>query len=344
LEHPDDFAPIVEQGELEAAAGVLGRLRRRRKLPSVGIGVELVLADKAGKPVAAGKQISGGERYWAKATSWIKVDVAEHTLECKIPFPDPTGRAGFTATVTVSATIVDSSNVAESAVASVKGFLEPVLSEAIANYASTVKPSSSSDPVAALNDSRRRAEIALRKSMRKKLADLPGWLSAQVKSINVGFDDATKRHYDDLVRRAREGELIDATAKNEYVEATHAIELRDQWRAALVPHLSDPATRSFEVVFSDPSPQNIARVVDQVNATDALARERVYHVLSSLIDNDHLHKTSELSEMMKEIMASLRIGEGQDEPRSLPSASQPVIDAEAQTLHEGDDHSGEDRE
>jgi hypothetical protein len=340
LEHPDDFSPIVGQGELEVAAGVLGRLRRRRELPSVAVGVELVLADKDGNPVAGGKQISGGEKYWAKATSWIKVDVAEHKLECKIPFPDPTGRAGFIATVTVSAAIIDSSKVAESAVASVKDVLEPVLSEATANCASTVKPSSGSDPVAALNESRRTAEIALRKSMRKQVTDLPSWLSVQVKSINVAFDDATKRHYDDLVRRAREGELIDATAKNEYIEATHAIELRDQWRVALVPHLSDPATRSFEVVFSDPSPQNIARVVDQVNATDAVARERVYHVLSSLIDNDHLHKTSELSEMMKEIMASLRIGEGQDEPRSLTSSGQPLIDAEAHTLHEGDDHGG----
>ncbi|MFI4992915.1 MAG: hypothetical protein ACHQCH_04780, partial [Solirubrobacterales bacterium] len=137
MEHPDDFSPIVEQGEFEAATGMLGRFKRRRELPSVSVGVALVLADKDGKPVAGGEQISGGEKYWAKATSWIKVDVSEHTLEFTIPFPDPSGRAGFTATVTVGSAIVDSPTVAASGVTSVKGFLEPALSEAVANCASS---------------------------------------------------------------------------------------------------------------------------------------------------------------------------------------------------------------
>jgi hypothetical protein len=333
VDHADDFSPILEQDTLEAASGMLGRIMRRRELPAVGVGVELVLADKDGKPVAGGKQISGGEKYWAKATSWIKVDVAEHALDFKVSFPDPTGRAGFIATVTVTAAVVDSSKVAASAIASVKGVLEPILNEAVANCASTIKPSSGSDPVATLNEARRVAEAALRTSMRENFTGVPTWLSAQVNAINVIFDDATKRHYDDLVKRAREGELIDATADNKERETSHAIELRNQWREALVDHLSDPATRSFEVVFSDPSPQNIARVVDQVNATDAVARERVFHVLSSLIDNDHLHKTSELSEMMKEIRASLRIGEGRGEPPALAeSVERPAIEAEAHTV------------
>ncbi len=109
------------------------------------------------------------------------------------------------------------------------------------------------------------------------------WLSASVKSVNVTFDGSTKRHYDDLVRRARDGELFGATADNKTRTTEHAIAMRSQWRKALVPHMSNPVTRSFEVVLADPSPQNIAKVVDQVNETDAIARERVYNVLSSLI-------------------------------------------------------------
>lgn len=318
---------------------MLARLRGRRELPSVGVGVELVLVDKDGK-LAGGREITGGEKYWARASSWIKVDVAEHTLDFKIPFSDPTGRADFVAVVTVSVRIANSVDVAASAPSGVKGFIEPALGEAVASCASSVEPSSGGDPVAALNDSRRTAEAALRKSIRSENVDLPSWLSASVKSVNVTFDEATKRHYDDLVRRARDGELFGATADNKTRETEHAIAIRSQWREALVPHLSDPATRSFEVVLADPSPQNIAKVVDQVNATDAIARERVYHVLSSLIDNDHLHKTSELPEMMKEILAGLRIGDAPTEAASLGAGTQqPVIDAEAHTVQEEVDQS-----
>lgn len=95
MDHTDDFSPIMEQGALEAASGMLGRITRRRELPAVGVGVEVVLADKDGKPVAGGRQISGGEKYWAKAASWIKVDVAEHALDFKIPFPTQQGERVF---------------------------------------------------------------------------------------------------------------------------------------------------------------------------------------------------------------------------------------------------------
>lgn len=333
MAHPDDFSPILEQGELEAASSMLGRIRGRRELPSAGVGVELVFADKDGKPV---KKSSGGEKYWAKATSWIKIDVAAHTLEFKIPFPDPTGRAGFLAAVTVSTEIVDASKVATSGITGVKGIIEPILGEVVTDCASKVKPSSGEDPVAVLNDSRRAAESALRKSIHENVMGLPRWLAAQIASINVAFDDATKRHYDDLVKRARETELVDASAEIKKHQTTHEIALRDTWRAALSEHLSNPATRSFEVAFSDPSPQNIARVVDQVNATDAVVRERVFQVLSSLIDNDHLHKTSELSEMMREIASSLKIGEGR-EPASLAAGSkQTAIEAEGDTVQDAE--------
>src|ERR1700694_5802468 len=129
----DDFSPIVDQGTLAEASGIFGRIMRRRELPAVGVGVELVIADKAAKPVASGKEISAGEKFWGNAASWIKVDVAEHALEFRIPFADPTGRVGFIAAVTVGARVVNSSEVAASAIASVKGLLEPALTEAVLN-------------------------------------------------------------------------------------------------------------------------------------------------------------------------------------------------------------------
>lgn len=305
MEHSDDFSPIVERRKL--ATAMLSRLRRRRRPPSVGAGYELVLANRDGHPIAAESNILGLGRSRARARFWITIDIAEHTLEFKIPFPDPTGRAGFLASMTVSTAIIDASKVAASGITGVKGIIEPILSKAVADCMSKVKPSSYEDPVAVLNDSRRAAEGALRKSMHENVADLPGWLAAHVTSINVAFDDATKRHYDDLVERAREGELVDASAEIKTRQTTHEIALRNTWRAALAEHLSNPAARSFEVAFSDPSPQNIARVVDQVNATDAVARARVLQVLSSLIDHEHLHETDELSSVVMEIMGGLDV-------------------------------------
>jgi CHAT domain len=316
LEHPDDFSPIVERREL--ATTTLSRLRRTRRPPSVGVGYELVLANRDGQPIAAESNILGRGRSRARAGVWITIDIAEHMLEFKIPFPDPTGRAGFLASVTVRAAIVDASKVAASGIRGVKGIIEPILSKAIADRMSKVKPSSCEDPVAVLNDSRRAAEGALRTSMHENVTDLPGWLAAHVTSITVTFDDATKRHYDDLVKRARESELIDASAEIKTRQTRHEIALRDAWRAALAEHLSNPAARSFEVAFSDPTPENIARVVDQVNAADAVARARVLHILSSLIDHGHLHETDELSSVAMEIMGGLDVELGRGD---LPQVS-----------------------
>ena len=94
------------------------------------------------------------------------------------------------------------------------------------------------------------------------------------------------------------------------------MQLVDQWRAALVERLSDPATRSFELVLSEPSPQNVVQAVEHLNAVDSVTRANVYDVLSSLMANDYLSKSNELSRAMQEIRSSLRDTEARSEPSS----------------------------
>jgi subtilisin family serine protease len=333
LQHSDDFSPIVEHGELEVATGILGRITGKRDLPSVGLGTELVLAGRDGKPIANGASITEGEKYWSKAVTWIKVDISEHTLELDIPFRDPTGRAGFRATVTVGASVVNALLVAKLGVVGIKDFLEPVLSEAVASGAGSLKPPTPGDPVATLNTSRTAAEAALREAMRGNVSGLPGWLAANVKAISVAFDQATNRHYEDLVERARRDEHIDAAASNEKREAGVAIALRAQWREALAPSLSNPAMLQVEAVLGEPSQRNIAKAVELINGEETLARDRTFQIFSKLIETGLVYETSELSDAMQQIKAALVVSEGQSAQQAIgPGEAPRIVDAEADAV------------
>jgi hypothetical protein len=327
----DDFSPIVERGTLEEAPGFLARIMRRRELPSVDVGSELVLVDQAGKPVAHGTQVSAGEKFWAGATSWIKVDIAEHTLELHIPFEDPGGRAGYVASLAVGARVSSSAKLAKSGASSVKESLAPALVEAVASCALTIKASSGSTPVDTLNRSRSTALATLRKSLRKNLVSLPDWLAVDVRSIALEFNAPTQRHYDDLVKHGREEEIAAATADVKRIKTKQAIDESKQWKDAVAELLGDPVTKPLAGALLEPTPESVKDAVDQMNAADALARERSYEVLVSLINNNYLHKTGELSDVMNEIRAGLRGGEGRDTTLSPPAKERQAIEAKADT-------------
>lgn len=333
----DDFSPILERGKLEEAPGFLARIMRRRELPLVDAGSELVLVDQAGKPVAHGTQLSAGEKIWARATSWIKVDVAEHTLELRVPFEDPGSRAGFVAVVVVGARVTNSAKVASSGISSAKDALVPALTDAITSCAIASETDPGINPVDALNKSRGTALATLREFLRDRLA-LPKWLAADVRSIAVEFDEQTKHHYDNLVKYGREGEVADVAAGVKRKETEHTLELSKLWQHAMSEHLQDPVTSSITGVLFDPTPHNIKDAIGQMNTADAVARERAYDVLTSLIDNNYLHKTSELSEAMREIRTALQIGGGRNEPRSVSAKDENpnVIEAEAHTVEHVD--------
>ena len=100
------------------------------------------------------------------------------------------------------------------------------------------------------------------------------------------------------------------------------MELRDQWRAGMVERLSDSATQSLELVFSDPSRQNVVQAVEEFNAADVVTRTTALEVLSILMQNDFLSESSELSAAMEEIRASLHLAEGSRESSSAISATE----------------------
>lgn len=300
----DDFSPIADQGELERVSGIIGRLKQRRDLPPAGPGFERILTNSDGSPVAAGERLSAGEKYWAQGQGWIKVDVADHALAYELPFRDPHRGAGFTALITVTSRIIDSFAVARNGIASVKSFLEPALREAVIEACADFPSIDEHEPIVALNKMRQEAESLLRKSVRGPVRGLPDWLSATVSSISVLFDPATEKHHDDLVKRARDSELIDADAGIKKKETSNVLALRDMWRRELEPHLSNPATRAFEVVFSDPSPQNIASVVTQLNEADRQYRGEVLNVLSTLIERQYVDKDDDTFKVAFEAIVS----------------------------------------
>jgi hypothetical protein len=275
----------------------------------------------------AGRQ-SAGERYWSRARAWVNVDVSPHTLAYEIPLLDPAGRAGFVATVTVTCSVDDALAAARQGVTSVKSFLEPAIVNAV-NRSYIENGPARPDPILALNDVRQQAEAAVRQSVEgERIEGSPEWLSARVASVLVRFDEETAKHHAELVGLARAGQVIDADAGNQDKERTHAIRTRAEWRDALVPYLSDPAKRAFEIVLSDPTDRNIAAVVAQVNDADRERRDALVNLLQTMIAKDYVDKGDPMYEAAVDLLNSLRSG--------AYSAGPPAVEAGSQRRELGD--------
>jgi hypothetical protein len=218
------------------------------------------------------------------------VDVGHHTLEYQIPFSDPSGRAGFVATVAVDAFVRDPTEAAQQGAASVKDSLEPALRRAVVEAGGRAEPVSEQDAIAALTTMRQHADATVRETVHEDLRGLPPWLSAQVLSVTVAFDDATQRHHTELLGRTWHGQVIDATTENEKKEATGALAVRALWRDELLPHLSDPSRRVFEVAFANPTDENIAKAVGHANNAELAMTSKVVELLDKMLEQDLVDK------------------------------------------------------
>jgi hypothetical protein len=67
----DDYNPIVQQGSIERASGILGRRKMRQSLPTVEHGQAIVFIGADGGVISGSGYTSAGERYWGSATRWI---------------------------------------------------------------------------------------------------------------------------------------------------------------------------------------------------------------------------------------------------------------------------------
>lgn len=348
---PEDFSPIVEQGELEPAPGLFAIVSRRPELPSVAAGFQLVLIGKDGKPLDTAKRLSSGERRNAGARSWVKVDAREHVLERTIPFQDPSGSAGFLATVTLSCAVTDATEVTTRGVDGVGAVVSGVLGKATADIAAKLKPLGGGDPLATLNESRLSAERALQKQLPGKTDGLhAGWLSTEIESVVVAFDATTRQHHAELVKRSQKSQLFTADAEHRTQETAHEIELREQWRKALAGHLQAPGERAIELVLADPTQENIAKVVDHLNEIEGARQQQVYDVLSNLIAKDYVHDPSELPNLMQTIVDAVNwklpsLGQGEGARTPIESAEDDASAApEDDDESEGHEQDEEDRD
>ena len=285
----DDFAPMVEQGELEAASGLVGRRRRRHDLAPVDAGFVRVLVGDDGSLVAA-HGLTGGEKRWGRARSWVKVDVAQHALDYAVAFADPTGRAGFEALVTVRAAVEDPLEVVRKRITSVRDFLLPAVRRVVLRASEAIEPTSARDPIVALTTMRQRADVCLRLAVDGPVVEAPKWLAAEFVSVTVEFDQDTQAHHTGLVGRERDGELIDFDQVNEEKRTTASLAVRALWREELLPHLSNPAQRVFEVAFADPTQQNLARAVEQVTSAELQLLSQGFEMLRTMVDKDFVDK------------------------------------------------------
>jgi hypothetical protein len=319
----DDFSPVAEEGRFKAETGLLGRLRRRNDLEPLSGGYARVLLDEQGAPVLAGEQISAGQRYWSRARSWMKVDVRRHTLEYEIKFSDPSGQAGFVATITVACSVKDPKAAAVEAADSVKDVLVPALRGAIKRASGTGSAIGDDDPVAALSTMRAHAERAAEEVV-GEVSGIPAWLSAEITAISVDFDAATAGHRDELVKRSRDGQLIVADGANKKIETTTSMEIREIVRNSLTPHLANPATRAIEVVASDPSPENIDALVATLNSVEADQQSATIALLQELIEKDYLDKEDPIYKAIVDVAAKVIRGEPFSEARSSLGMGAPV--------------------
>lgn len=345
----EDFNPIAEQGELDAPAGLFAMVTRRAELPSVAAGFQLVLIDKNGQPLSTGEQLSSGERRNGKARSWVKVDTREHVLEREVPFQEPSGSASFIATVTCGCAVANATEVAARGAEGVGGVVAGVLSKATTDIAAKLKPLGGHDPLMALNESRIAAERALHMKLPGKADGLhAGWLRIEVESVTVAFDTSTQQHHAELVKRSQKTQLFTADAERQKLETRHQIELRDEWREALAEHLATPGTRAIELALGDPSQENIAAVVNHLNAIEGKQQEQIYGVLSELIDKDYVHEPDELPKLMQTIVDAVNwklpsLGQGEGAHTQIESAEDGAS-AGPEDGDESEHHEQEDRD
>lgn len=285
----DDYSPIVERGELEATSGLFARGRRRKDLGPVESGFVRLLIGDDGSPLPS-NDLTAGEKHWARPRSWIKVDIGYHTLDYTVGLSDPTGRAGFTARVSVRASVCDAGGVTRQGVTSVRDFVLPAVRRAVVQAGSVIEPSVKQNPIAALTETRQRADAGVRSLADGPVSGIPDWLEAEFVSVTLDFDDATRRHLAELVDRTRQGELVDVDSVVQAKKTKAELAMRTLWREELLPHLSDPAQRVFEVAFANPTQANLAKAVDQVSHEEMVLVSEGFELLKTMVNNDYVDK------------------------------------------------------
>jgi hypothetical protein len=331
----DDYSPMVEQGELEAASGLRARLRRRQELAPVSSGFERVLLAEDGSPLLGNDPLTPGEKRYTRARSWVRVDTGHHRLEYRVGISDPGGSADFLATIAVEATIVDAIEAVRHGASSVKDSLEPTLRRAVVDAGESGETVTDSNRHAALTSMRRNARAQIGELEGQKLKGLPVWLSATILSTTVDFDEKTKRHYEQLVELAQQGQVIEATSENDQKRTKGEITVRGLWREDLLPHLSNPSRRVFEQVMANPTDENIATAVRQADERELILLQEVINAFQMAAKEGFVEKDDPTIRALAGFVGRLPQIISGGEPGLAEGEARKTIDADARP---GDKH------
>lgn len=279
----NDFSPIAEQGELELEAGLFSKLRRRRELAPIAPGFARILLDAESAPI---EELTAGQKYWSRARGWVKVDVRSHPLEYEIPFADPSGLAGFIATIDVSVAVSDPVGAVRDGAESTEAIVRPALQNAVRRAHAASGPPPEMDPVAVLNALRVTADRNL-EALLGPLPEIADWLSAKVTSVSVELDEATKEHREQLLSKLRAVAIADADGQSDLAKAKNDIMVRRAWEDGFADHLADPEKRALARIAADPSRENIDRVVGQFDQIEEQGRAAIVEMLREAINNGY---------------------------------------------------------
>lgn len=280
----NDFSPIAGQGELELESGLFSRLKRRRDIAPLSPGFARVLLDANGEPI---EEMTAGQKYWARARGWVKVDVGTHSLEYRVPFPDPTGLGGFVAIADVTASVQDPRGAVSAGAESVEEFIRPALQNAVRKAHSSAQPvDESKNPVTVLNDLRLAATEHLEKLV-GPLEGVPEWLSAKVTSLTVELDEATEEHRKELIKKMQAVALADADGQSEVAKAKNQLKVHKIWEEAFADRLADPERRALARIAADPSRENIDRVAGEFDEIEAQGRAAMVEVFRAAVEKGY---------------------------------------------------------
>lgn len=333
-----DFAPVAETGELEATGGLFGRLGRRHNLEPLGGGFTRILLDEHGRAIFSGDQLSAGQKYWARARSWVKIDTGTHRLAYDVEFSDPSGSAGFVAKMTVTASVQDAEGAAQDGCTSAEEILVPVLREAIEVAGGKATAPAGGDPIETLSSAREQARAAARKLVGKE-PNVPNWLAAKVTAVSVDFDTTTAKHHADLVEKKHGGHLIEAKGEHDQKEMEGTLKVRDIVRENLAPHLRDSLGREIEAVVANPSTENLNAFASKISEGDMARQEAGITFIKALMDGNYIDKDDPVHVALLEMSSQLIKSLSANPAQALGSGqSKPEIEAEAGD--DGDDAAG----
>lgn|GEM_PF-3713456 len=340
-----DFSPVVETGEIQAPSGLLGRLKHKHDLEPVGGGFVRILLDDQGVPLASGEQLTAGQRYWTRARSWLKIDVGAHRLRYEVDFSDPSGSAGFIATISVEASVQDAEGAARDGCTSAGEILVPLLREAIEIAVGSSSTTAGEEPIATLSAMLAKAREAARGLVRTE-PSVPSWLSATVTSISVDFDEITARRHADLIEKKHDTHLIAAEGESEEMKTRKAMEIRDIVRNSLEPHLRDSMGGEIEAVVSNPTTENINAFASKMADTELGRQQALFAFVQSLIDKDFLDKEDPMYRTLVQVSSKALEGLYEGGPPALGGGTGANEISASEDLEEDDDEahtSGEDQ-